>query len=93
MPKQQKISGGGIDLIEARVCELDENLELSTKNIFDIVCQEYHLVADLIEKELNCKCPFALIGFLRELEQTELSDYSVIELPQTRFSTRRSANA
>ncbi|ACC85432.1 hypothetical protein [Nostoc punctiforme] len=39
------------------------------------MCQEYHLNADLIEKELNCKCPFALTGFLMELERTELSYY------------------
>ncbi|MHC5747583.1 MAG: hypothetical protein ACYTXT_38055 [Nostoc sp.] len=48
------------NLIEARVWELDENLELTTEDIFDVVCQEYHLNAELIEKELNCKCPFAI---------------------------------
>ncbi|MBE9008212.1 hypothetical protein IQ259_24900 [Fortiea sp. LEGE XX443] len=68
-----------INLIEARVEELDENLELTTDEIFEIVCREYHLNADSLEKELNCKCPFALTGFLSELEPTKISDYLTIE--------------
>ncbi|MEH1861873.1 MAG: hypothetical protein V7K77_08825 [Nostoc sp.] len=68
-----------IHLIEERVWELDQNLELTTEDIFDAVCQEYHLNAELIEKELNCKCPFALTGFLRELQRTEVSDYSTLD--------------
>ncbi|MFN6456096.1 MAG: hypothetical protein RM022_028415 [Nostoc sp. EfeVER01] len=71
--------GDYIHLIEARIVELDENLELTTEDIFNIVCQEYHLNADFLEKELSCKCPFALTGFLRELERTELDDYSTLE--------------
>jgi len=71
--------GDDIHLIEGRVWELDQNLELTTEDIFEIVCQEYHLNAELIEKELNCKCPFALTGFLSELERTEVSDYSILE--------------
>lgn len=71
--------GDSIHLIEGRVWELDQNLELTTEDIFDAVCQEYHLNAELIEKELNCKCPFALTGFLRELEGTEVSDYSTLD--------------
>ncbi|OYD91473.1 hypothetical protein CDG76_26590 [Nostoc sp. 'Peltigera membranacea cyanobiont' 210A] len=58
-----------------RVWELNENLKLTTEDIFDVVCQEYHLNANLIEKELNCKCSFALTGFLSELEPLELSYY------------------
>ena len=65
--------GDDIHLIEGRVWELDQNLELTTEDIFDVVCQEYHLNAELIEKELNCKCPFALTGFLSELKTLELS--------------------
>lgn len=61
-------------LLEVRLWELDKNLELTTEDIFDILCQEYQLNADSIEKELTCKCPFALTGFLRELERTEV-DY------------------
>jgi hypothetical protein len=72
-------AGDYIHLIEARIVELDKNLELTTEDIFEIVCKKYHLNADLIEKELSCKCPFALTGFLRELEQTELDDYSTLE--------------
>ncbi|ACC85414.1 hypothetical protein [Nostoc punctiforme] len=68
-----------IYLIEARIVELDENLELTTEDIFDTVCFEYHLNADFLEKELSCKCPFALTGFLSELETTELSDYSTLD--------------
>ncbi|MEH1965348.1 hypothetical protein [Nostoc sp.] len=64
-----------IHLIEMQIVELAENLELTTEDIFEIVCLEYHLNADFIEQELSCKCPFALIGFLSELEQTEISDY------------------
>jgi hypothetical protein len=71
--------GDDIHLIEGRVWELDQNLELTTEDIFDVVCQEYHLNAKLIEKELNCKCPFALAGFLSELEPLELSYYLKIE--------------
>ncbi|MBW4564897.1 MAG: hypothetical protein KME32_27995 [Mojavia pulchra JT2-VF2] len=62
-------AGELIHLIEVRVGELDENLELTTEDIFEIVCREYHLNAELLEKELNCKCPFALTGFLSELER------------------------
>jgi hypothetical protein len=54
-----------IHLIEERVWELDQNLELTTEDIFDAVCQEYHLNAELIEKELNCKCPFAIKRLLK----------------------------
>lgn len=68
-----------INLIEARVEELDENLELTTDEIFEIVCREYHLNADSLEKELSCKCPFALTGFLNELEPTKICDYSTLE--------------
>nr|MDZ8016525.1 hypothetical protein [Nostoc sp. SerVER01] len=50
--------------LEARLSELDANLELSYKEIFDIVCQEFKLDANSLEKELNCKCPFALVGYL-----------------------------
>jgi hypothetical protein len=65
--------------IEVRLWELDENLELTTEDIFDILCQEYQLNADSLEKELSCKCPFALTGFLRELERTEVDYYSALE--------------
>ncbi|MBE8988780.1 hypothetical protein [Nostoc sp. LEGE 12450] len=68
-----------IHLIEARVWELDQNIELANEDIFDAVCHEYHLNTELIEKELNCKCPFALTGFLRELEPTEIYDYSTLD--------------
>ncbi|MDZ8227844.1 MULTISPECIES: hypothetical protein [unclassified Nostoc] len=71
--------GDDIHLIEGRVWELDQNLELTTEEIFEIVCQEYHLNPELIEKELNCKCPFALAGFLREFKPLELSYYLKIE--------------
>lgn len=67
-----------IHLIEERVWELDQNLELTTEDIFNAVCQEYNLNAELIEKELNCKYPFALTGFLRELERTEVSEFKRI---------------
>lgn len=67
-----------IHLIEERVWELEQNLELTTEDIFNAVCQEYNLNAELIEKELNCKCPFALTGFLRELERTEVSEFKRI---------------
>jgi hypothetical protein len=66
--------GNDIHLIEERVWELDQNLELTTEDIFEIVCQEYHLNAELIEKELNCKCPFVLTGFLKELANSEMAD-------------------
>ncbi|BCL40344.1 hypothetical protein [Nostoc sp. MS1] len=66
-------------LVEVRLWELDKNLELTTEDIFDILCQEYQLNADSLEKELSCKCPFALTGFLRELERTEVDYYSAIE--------------
>jgi hypothetical protein len=62
-------------LLEVRLWELDENLELTTEDIFDILCQEYQLNGDSLEKKLSCKCPFALTGFLRELERTEITDY------------------
>jgi hypothetical protein len=65
--------------IEVRLWELDENLELTNEDIFDILCQEYHLDGDSLEKELSCKCPFALTGFLRELERTEVDYYSALE--------------
>ncbi|HEY9830533.1 MAG TPA: hypothetical protein V6D26_08140 [Stenomitos sp.] len=65
--------------IEVRLWELDENIELTTDEIFDILCQEYQLNADSLEKELSCKCPFALTGFFRELERTEVDYYSAIE--------------
>ncbi|MBD2205737.1 hypothetical protein H6G33_26030 [Calothrix sp. FACHB-1219] len=68
-----------IYLIEARIVELDKNLGLTTEDIFDTVCLEYHLNADFLEKELSCKCPFALTGFLSELEQTEISDYVTLD--------------
>ncbi|WP_414573471.1 hypothetical protein [Nostoc sp. CCY 9925] len=62
-------------VIEIRLWELDKNLELTTKDIFDILCQEYQLNADSIETALSCKCPFGLTGFLKELENSELTEY------------------
>ncbi len=62
-------------LLEVRLWELDENLELTTEDIFDILCQEYQLNGDSLEKELSCKCPFALTGFLKELEDSEIANY------------------
>lgn len=61
--------------IEVRLWELDKNLELSYEKIYDILCQEYHLNANSLEKALNCKCPFALTGFISKLELPELSTY------------------
>lgn len=61
--------------IEVRVWELDKNLELTTEDMFDILCQEYQLKADSIETALSCKCPFALTGFLKELEDSEIANY------------------
>lgn len=62
-------------LIEARVWELDKNLELPTEDMFDILCQEYHLNTVSIETALGCKCPFVLTGFLQELEDSEIANY------------------
>jgi len=62
-------------LLEVRLWELDENLELTTEDIFDILCQEYQLNADSIETALSCKCPFALTGFLKELQDSEIANY------------------
>lgn len=67
--------GNDIHLIEGRVWELDQNLELTTEDIFEIVCQEYHLNADSIETALSCKCPFALTGFLKEFENSDMTEY------------------
>ncbi|MBD2496694.1 hypothetical protein [Nostoc sp. FACHB-280] len=62
-------------LLEVRLWELNENLELTTEDMFDILCQEYHLKADFIEKTLSCKCPFALTSFLKELQNLEIANY------------------
>jgi len=35
-----------VNLIEAQILELDENLELTSEEIFEIVCQESHLNTD-----------------------------------------------
>ncbi|MFW9259789.1 hypothetical protein [Nostoc sp. CALU 546] len=67
-----------VNLIEAQILELDENLELTSEEIFEIVCQESHLNTDFLKQALGCKCPFALIGFISELEFNEFSHYSVI---------------
>jgi hypothetical protein len=56
-----------INLIEVRISELSENLELTSEDIFEIICQEYHLNADFLKEALGCECPFALIGFINEL--------------------------
>lgn len=61
-------------LLEVRLWELDENLELTTEDMFDILCQEYHLNADFIETALSCKCPFALTGFLKELQDLDIAN-------------------
>lgn len=58
--------------------ELDENLELTSEEIFEIVCQESHLNTDFLKQALGCKCPFALIGSINELEFNKFSNYSVI---------------
>ncbi|MGJ5634945.1 hypothetical protein [Nostoc sp. CALU 1950] len=67
-----------VNLIEAQILELDENLELTSEEIFEIVCQEFHLNTDFLKQALGCKCPFALIGFINELEFNDFSHYSVI---------------
>ncbi|RCJ18461.1 hypothetical protein A6770_33025 [Nostoc minutum NIES-26] len=59
--------------IETRVQELDANLDLSSSDIFNTVCNENNLSTVLITQELGCECPFALIGFVNELEQSEIS--------------------
>ena len=67
-----------VNLIEAQILELDENLELTSEDIFEIVCQSSHLNTDFLKQALGCKCPFALIGFINELEFNEFSNYSAI---------------
>lgn len=51
--------------IETRVNELDESLEYSYSEIFQLVCEEFGLNAVAIAADLGCKCPFALIGYLQ----------------------------
>jgi hypothetical protein len=67
-----------INLIETRISELNQNLELTTQDIFQIICQEFKLNADFIEEALGCQCPFALIGFINKLEFNEFLNYSII---------------
>jgi hypothetical protein len=62
--------------IKTRLEKLDTDIELSYEKIFDILCQEYHLNSSYLEQALSCKCPFALIGFINELELPEISDCS-----------------
>ena len=51
--------------IESRVNELDEALELSYSEIFQMICTEFGLDADHYASELGCQCPFGLIGYLK----------------------------
>jgi hypothetical protein len=44
-----------VNLIEAQILELDENLELTSEEIFEIVCQESHLNTDFLKQALGCK--------------------------------------
>ncbi|MGF1939129.1 MAG: hypothetical protein RM347_033065 [Nostoc sp. ChiQUE02] len=67
-----------ITLIKARISELDQNLELTTQDIFLIICQEFNLDADFLKEALSCQCPFALIGFINELELPDFLNYSLI---------------
>jgi hypothetical protein len=61
--------------IELRVEELDKNLEMASSELFSTVCQENNLNSSILEEALSCDCPFGLIGFVKELEQSEISDY------------------
>ncbi len=67
-----------INLIETRISELNQNLELTNEDIFKIICQESHLNAYFLEEALGCQCPFALIGFINELDFNDFLHYSVI---------------
>ncbi len=54
--------------IETRVLALDESLEYSYSEIFQIVCREFGLDAALYEAVLGCRCPFGLVGYLKAEE-------------------------
>ncbi|MBC1237240.1 MULTISPECIES: hypothetical protein [Nostoc] len=61
--------------IELRVQKLETNLELTYSDIFTTVCQETNLNSLALEEVLGCDCPHGLIGFIKELNESEVSDY------------------
>lgn len=66
-----------VNAIEKQVWEADVNLQLD--HVFNVVCQEHHLNPETLEQVLGCKDPFGLVGFLQELEPTEISNYLKIQ--------------
>lgn len=55
-----------MEAIAARLTELDDEMELSLSEIFDVLCTEFDLDGASISETLGCKCPYGLVGFLAE---------------------------
>lgn len=57
--------------LENRIYELDGNTDYDSLNsVFDTVVEEFEIPnSNQIAKELGCKCPFALLGWI-EAEQS-----------------------